>query len=515
MSDRGSRRHTARTSHGAGTAVDDSAVSSTDVSPAQVTPGIGALETAAEENVDRPTVIHDRLEVVHQPEPRGSAGPRRMQARYLLIAGDLAVGLFYLVLHPSNMSVLLLTSALTIVLFATGHLYSPRLHISLLDEAPALLGRLATAIGIVALFLSVSNGRSVRHYLILACIGASLHLVLRGIVFAFLRMARKRGLVSHRTVFLGGGVVTQKLAATLRMHPEYGLRAVGCVDRTRPVPETEEVAPWLGTTDNLEQILNKHGVNILIIAFGNEKEENLVELIRQPAFSQRQVFVVPRMFEMDVAQSARDHIGAYPIVRLPRRALSGPSWRFKRAFDLVVASMAILFLSPVLLACAIAVRLEGGKGVIFRQVRIGKDGEPFELLKFRSMRPETAGSGDVTWNIKGNPRVGPVGRILRKASLDELPQLWNIIRGDMTVVGPRPERPYFVEQFSADFPRYPHRHRVPVGLTGLAQVSGLRGDTSIEDRARYDNFYIESWSFWLDLKVLVRTVREVVRGGGG
>ena len=131
------------------------------------------------------------------------------------------------------------------------------------------------------------------------------------------------------------------------------------------------------------------------------------------------------------------------------------------------------------------------------------------------MRPEVPGSGDVTWNIKDNPRVGPVGRVLRKTSLDELPQLWNIIRGDMTIVGPRPERPYFVEQFSADFPRYPHRHRVPVGLTGLAQVSGLRGDTSIEDRARYDNFYIESWSFWLDLKVLVRTVREVVRGGGG
>ena len=195
--------------------------------------------------------------------------------------------------------------------------------------------------------------------------------------------------------------------------------------------------------------------------------------------------------------------------------MSGPSWRFKRAFDLVVASLALVLLFPLLVACAIAVRVEGGKGFIFRQVRIGKDGEPFELLKFRSMRPEVPGSGDVTWNIKDNPRVGPVGRVLRKTSLDELPQLWNIIRGDMTIVGPRPERPYFVEQFSADFPRYPHRHRVPVGLTGLAQVSGLRGDTSIEDRARYDNFYIESWSFWLDLKVLVRTVREVVRGGGG
>ncbi|HTY71413.1 MAG TPA: sugar transferase [Actinomycetes bacterium] len=509
MSDRGSRRHVVRASRGAVTEGRSRNLARGHRPALDGTPS----STARLEDDDRPRVVHDRLEVVHDYRP-GRSRPR-MQARYLLIAGDLSVALFYILLHPANLRVLLLTLALTMTLFASGHLYSPRLHLSLLDETPALLGRMATSIGVVALFLAVSSGRSVRHFLVLASLGALLQLMMRGIVFAFLRLARKRGLVSHRTVFLGGGMVTQKLAATLRNHPEYGLRAVGCVDRTRPVPETEEVAPWLGSTDQLEQILDMHGVNILIIAFGNEKEEDLVALIRQRAFARRQVFVVPRMFEMDVAQRAGDHIGAYPIVRLPRRALSGPSWRFKRAFDLVVASLAMICLAPVLLACAIAVRLEGGRGVIFRQVRIGKDGEPFELLKFRSMRPEAPGDADVTWNIKGNPRVGPVGRVLRKTSLDELPQLWNIIRGDMTIVGPRPERPYFVEQFSADFPRYPHRHRVPVGLTGLAQVSGLRGDTSIEDRARYDNFYIESWSFWLDLKVLLRTVREVVRGGGG
>ena len=343
MSDRGSRRHVVRMArvaagdsraHTPMTREHRASAPSADATEA----GSAALQLDAE---DRPKVVRDRLEVVHQPEPRGSAGPRRMQARYLLVAGDLSVAVFYLLLSPSNLSVLLITLALTMVLFATGHLYSPRLHLSLLDETPALLARIATSIGVVALFLSVSNGRSVRHFLTLACVGALLQLVLRGIVFAFLRTARKRGVVSHRTVFLGGGVVTQKLAATLRNHPEYGLRAVGCVDRTRPVPETEEVAPWLGTTDNLGQILDKHGVNILIIAFGNEKEEHLVELIRQRPFSQRQVFVVPRMFEMDVTRRGGDHIGAYPIVRLPRRALSGPSWRFKRAFDLVVASLAL------------------------------------------------------------------------------------------------------------------------------------------------------------------------------
>ncbi len=152
--------------------------------------------------------------------------------------------------------------------------------------------------------------------------------------------------------------------------------------------------------------------------------------------------------------------------------------------------------------------------MIFRQVRVGRDGRLFEVLKFRSMRPEAPGEADVRWSIAADERVGPVGRFIRRTSLDELPQLFNILRGDMTIVGPRPERPHFVEQFSGEWPHYTYRHRVPVGLTGLAQVSGLRGDTSIDERARYDNYYIENWSLWLDVKVILRTVRQVLGARG-
>src|SRR6266542_1070215 len=152
--------------------------------------------------------------------------------------------------------------------------------------------------------------------------------------------------------------------------------------------------------------------------------------------------------------------------------------------------------------------------IFFRQERIGRYGKPFQLVKFRTMRPRDAREADTNWSIAGDQRVGLVGRFLRRTSLDELPQLWNIVRGDMTVVGPRPERPYFVEKFSAEHPDYAMRHRVPVGLTGLAQVSGLRGDTPISDRARFDNYYIENWSPWLDIKVLLRTVAEVFRASG-
>jgi lipopolysaccharide/colanic/teichoic acid biosynthesis glycosyltransferase len=164
--------------------------------------------------------------------------------------------------------------------------------------------------------------------------------------------------------------------------------------------------------------------------------------------------------------------------------------------------------------CAIATFFDGGRGIFFRQERIGQGGKSFQVIKFRTMRPVDEHESQTNWSIAGDRRIGPIGRFMRRTSLDELPQLWNILRGDMTVVGPRPERPYFVEKFSAEHPDYAMRHRVPVGLTGLAQVSGLRGDTPISDRARFDNYYIENWSLWLDIKVLLRTIAEVFRGGG-
>jgi lipopolysaccharide/colanic/teichoic acid biosynthesis glycosyltransferase len=180
--------------------------------------------------------------------------------------------------------------------------------------------------------------------------------------------------------------------------------------------------------------------------------------------------------------------------------------------DIGLSALALLVLSPLLAVIAVAVRIEGGPGVLFRQIRVGRDGEPFELLKFRSI-VATPAQGDTTWTVS-HDRIGPVGRLLRRTSMDELPQLLNILRGDMTLVGPRPERPHFVDRFSQDYPHYRYRHRVTSGLTGLAQVNGLRGNTSIEDRARFDNYYIDHWSLWMDVKVIARTISEVVFARG-
>jgi exopolysaccharide biosynthesis polyprenyl glycosylphosphotransferase len=252
------------------------------------------------------------------------------------------------------------------------------------------------------------------------------------------------------------------------------------------------------------------GADTLLVADGSFEERALMDAVRTKACQNTDLFVVPRMHHFHTQTGMADHIGSIPIMRIRNPNLHGPVRLIKRGFDIAVAVMAVIVLLPILVAAALAVRIEGGPGVIFRQVRVGRDGKRFDLLKFRSMRPANESESQTQWSVATDNRVGPVGRILRCTSIDELPQLWNILRGDMTVVGPRPERPHFVEQFSTQFDRYAHRHRVQVGLTGLAQVSGLRGDTSIADRALYDNFYIENWSFWLDIKIILRTFREVL-----
>ncbi|MBC3991098.1 sugar transferase, partial [Streptomyces sp. AC563] len=183
------------------------------------------------------------------------------------------------------------------------------------------------------------------------------------------------------------------------------------------------------------------------------------------------------------------------------------------ALDVCAAALGLVAVAPLLAACALAVRCSDGPGVLFRQERVGRDGRPFVVLKFRTLRSDAFESA-TRWSVADDQRMSAVGRWLRRTSLDELPQLWNVLRGDMSLVGPRPERPYFVREFSQRYPAYRARHRMPVGITGLAQVHGLRGDTSIEDRVRFDNHYIETWSLWQDVRILLRTAGSLFRCGG-
>jgi exopolysaccharide biosynthesis polyprenyl glycosylphosphotransferase len=407
-----------------------------------------------------------------------------------------------------------------IALFLLAGLYRPRLALSVLDDLPVIAGRWFAAAGLAVLGQMLWN-RAVWHdYLVnwqflwgAVTIGI-VSVVLRGAGYALVRELRTRRLVAHRTVIVGVGQVGRQVADILTDHPEYGLHPIGFIDSNPPLSDTPPALPTLGGADDLGRLIRTSEVRNVVVAFSSMKESEMVRVIRTCDRYRCELFVVPRLFEVHQVIEDMDNAWGLPLVRLRRATYRSGAWRVKRLFDVAVSGLLLAFLSPVLALVALAVRIDGGPGILFRQERVGVDGRYFEVLKFRSLRPADEAESQTNWNIAHDDRLSRVGRLLRKTSLDELPQLYNVLRGDMSLVGPRPERPHFVSQFRNAYPSYEARHRVPSGLTGWAQVHGLRGDTSIADRARFDNYYIENWSLWLDVKIMLRTVSAVLRGAG-
>jgi exopolysaccharide biosynthesis polyprenyl glycosylphosphotransferase len=405
---------------------------------------------------------------------------------------------------------------LLVALLAEHGAYRSRLTLSVLVDWPQLVGRsLAAAALVVALAVVLPLSADAGDLLRTGASVAAAVVALRAVGYAVVRQARARGHVGHRTLVLGAGRVGAHLVRTLKEHREYGLVPVGFLDSTPLLRGDALPAPVLGGDEELAAVIAERGIDVVVVAFGSLRGEDLVEVLRTCDRLQVEIFLVPRLFELHAVGPEMDAVWGLPLIRQRRAPFRTVMWRVKRGVDVVVSALALLLLSPLLAAIALAVRLEGGSGVLFRQTRVGMDARPFELLKFRSLRPVDEAESATRWTITHDERLGPVGRFLRSTSLDELPQLWNILRGDMSLVGPRPERPHFVSTFSSTLPRYLARHRVPAGLTGWAQVHGLRGDTSIEDRARFDNYYIENWSLGLDLRILLLTVASVLTRRGG
>jgi exopolysaccharide biosynthesis polyprenyl glycosylphosphotransferase len=260
-------------------------------------------------------------------------------------------------------------------------------------------------------------------------------------------------------------------------------------------------------------VVLEQSVDVVIVTFGSVRDPLVVPLLRTCDRLACEILFVPRLYEVHTVTRDTEVLWGLPLVRLRRAPFRTGAWAAKRVSDVLISGLLLLLCAPVLLFCGVLSRWETGS-VMFRQTRVGLDGRPFTLLKFCTLRPTASAESATRWNIGHDDRVRRLGRFLRRTSLDELPQLWNVLRGDMSLVGPRPERPYFVDEFTRQYPRYTARHRVPAGLTGWAQIHGLRGDTSIADRAGFDNFYIENWSLWGDIKILLRTATQVVRAAG-
>lgn len=428
----------------------------------------------------------------------------------LLVSADAAAWFLAAQLTPTSLASDLALLAVVVGLYAHAGLYRSRLSLSVLEDAPTLIGRcLAGAALTITVALLVRGLVVGNEILAAALLMAGLVVALRAAAYQAVRRCRARGWVSHPTLVLGAGQIGGQIAGLLQEHREYGLRPVGFLDDRPLLAPDDRPVPVLGGPGDLSKVVVEFGVQNVVVAFGCVPEPEMVDMIRTCDRLDAEIFFVPRLFELHNAGRDVDHVWGMPLVRLRRAAFRSRAWRVKRAFDIAFSAAALTVLAPLMAVIALAVRLEGGPGVLFRQQRVGADHRPFMLLKFRSLKPVDETEADRNWSIAHDDRLGPVGRFLRATSLDELPQLINILRGDMTLVGPRPERPYFVEQFSQSLPRYAARHRAPAGLTGWAQVHGLRGDTSIAERARFDNYYIENWSLWLDIQVLLRTVTAV------
>ena len=434
---------------------------------------------------------------------------------FLLLA-DAVCACLVTLLRPERAPTALtgLGSILAIALLAGGGLYRKSLSLTVLDELPSVVGRVLAAEMVAAAIASQASRVDLERlgpaYALLA-LGFVLDRIAANTVRRFLH---RRGIHSHRTLIVGCGHVAHQIVSALLNYPEYGLRPVGYLDDQPLWKDGQMVPPHLGGLDDLPRVVTAHGVDNVVIAFSLSKEPRLVQAVRDCERLQCEILLVPRLFELYATSSHRDMVRALPLVRMRRTTVYGWQRYVKRLTDILAAAVGLLLVSPVMVSTALAIRMFDGPHVLFRQERVGRDGRSFELLKFRSLKPASEQESETTWNVSHDKRMSRIGKIIRRTSIDELPQLINVLRGEMSLVGPRPERPHFVQQFADHYPRYPQRHRVTCGVTGWAQIHGLRGDTSIEERILFDDYYIENWSLWFDLKILLRTPLEVFRLSG-
>lgn len=419
---------------------------------------------------------------------------------------------------------------LVVLVLSTRSLYMRKLDFKFLDDfepvetaiAVAALGTLTLIMVAVPQFAPGSvvgeyvrpSDLVIRLWVCAAILMPAVRLT-RSLVYRYLR---RRYRVGAPALILGSGPIAHQLVARMRQVPEYGLHPVGMLDDFRPLDLELVDLPYLGTTLDLEAAARRFNAEDLIVAPSAVSDEQLARAAQLAQTLGLRVFVVPRLFDAVGVGTRVEHLGGIPLLVLSRVDPKGWQFALKHGFDRTMAGLGLLLISPLFLGLALLVKTTSPGPVFYRQARVGRDSKVFDCLKFRSMRPLDPSekdfapkAGDAPGGVEGIDRRTRIGKIMRKTSLDELPQLLNVLKGDMSLVGPRPERPAFVELFEMQVRRYGDRHRVKAGITGWAQVHGLRGQTSIADRAEFDNYYIENWSLRLDFRILVLTVLAVFR----
>lgn len=321
-----------------------------------------------------------------------------------------------------------------------------------------------------------------------------------------LKYIRKKGYNIKRVLIVGAGELGRKVNQIFSLRPELGYKVVGFLTRHKEkVGKEIDGIPVIGMYSDLSKILETENIDNVILAIPFEEQSSLPQLLSATEGIPADVKLVPDYFPFFQLKGGFEIFEGLPFVNLRTTPLVGWNWFLKRTFDITVALISLILSAPLMLIIALLIKLTSKGPVIYKQERVGWDGRRFIMYKFRTMVEDAEKNGPV-WSTPNDPRCTPIGKWLRKFSLDELPQLWNVIKGEMSIVGPRPERPFFVEEFKKKIPNYILRLKVKAGITGWAQVNGLRGDTPLDERIKYDLFYIENWSLLFDIKVVLLTL---------
>lgn len=315
---------------------------------------------------------------------------------------------------------------------------------------------------------------------------------------------RRRGIIGDNLLIVGEGRIARDITNKIRSSPDLGYHIVGIVCNASPKGRMLGF-PFIGKYEDIPRLIDEFQVEQVIVALSDARRGELVELVTLCQRGQVDIKVYPDIFSYMAGDLNVDDLGGTPLLTVRDIALRGWKLSLKRALDLIGASLGLIALSPFMLLTALLIGMESRGAVFYWQLRMGLDGRPFPMIKFRSMRSDAESAGQ-TWTVENDPRVTRLGRFMRRSNWDEIPQLINVFVGHMSLVGPRPERPMYVRRFQDQIPRYMERHREKSGMTGWAQVNGLRGDTSIAERTAFDLWYVENWSLWLDIKIIIRTI---------
>jgi exopolysaccharide biosynthesis polyprenyl glycosylphosphotransferase len=415
-----------------------------------------------------------------------------------------------------------LFAVLVLATFAARGMYRPRLRAELLDELRGVVAATSlAAMAVLTLRELLAEPPDLAAQVIRPWAFAMVYVAAGRVALSWSQtQARRHGEALRPTLIVGAGRIGRLTARRLLDQPELGLRPIGFLDK-EPMDAADggAVLPVLGASWDLDRVVEEERVQQVIVTFSTAPDDVLLRLFHRCEELGVSVAFVPRLFEKVSGKLTVDYLGGLPVLAARSPNPRGLQFGVKYLLDKLFAAVLILLASPLLILAAIGTMLTLGRPVLFRQRRVGRDGREFDMLKFRTMWEDDQleegafelPDGSAPGGVEGVDRRTPFGAILRRTSIDELPQLFNVLKGDMSLIGPRPERPQFVGLFEQSVYRYGDRHRVKSGITGWAQVHGLRGKTSLADRVEWDNYYIENWSLWLDLKICLLTAVTVLR----